>query len=667
MIVQNRRLTTVVFALVVASVLVGWVVSSESDRREEARERLGLIASALADRIMIAINNSTSSLYGIGELALLQDGHVERLPAISRSIRAAHQNILTVAIMPEGVVRQMEPIRGNEAAIGHDMFVDPDRVEEARLARDTGKMTVTGPYDLIQGGRGMVARLPLYDDGGFWGFVSIVYVFPDYLDSLGLKELDQQGIRFKLINVSDWPGERREVILANDAAPLVDPLIEPVDLPNNSWELRMALADAFDGVLLLKWLVAVLTFLASVFVFHRILLAISHQRRLKAELVRMSGEYMSRHSDERRFLARITHDLRSPLQYLLNEARVIARGEMTSCESARTIEQNVRYQLRLIDQLLEHSSWAESEPESFPEPGFLFGFLEDVEEQAGIVARENGNQLIVRIDPTVPDVVEADFRALQRILLNLLGNAAKYTRKGEIRLLVRAHSRTGERARLTFRVEDNGEGDGAFELSELQQAFRRAGQAEGKAGAGLGLYIVSDLLRRMDSQLEYAVGELGSGSIFHFSVDVPIREADDVEAAYIESHVFDWDGADRRIVVVDDSRAARDGLAELLMGYGCEVDVFEGDAVALKAVKEERYDVLVCEQRFRGSCLSELLEANRANSVPASVLVYSSRPLDERNETNADAVDAVCLKPAMTSHLLDLIDRLSCCRSHDGR
>jgi len=653
--IRYNRLLIFAVALVMASLFAGWIVSTESDRQKADRERLVLIAKGLADRITIAINNSTSALYGIGELALVQDGHVNRLPAISRGIRLVHENILNVAIMPEGVVRQMEPIEGNEAAIGHDMFADPDRIVEARLARDTGEMTVTGPYDLIQGGQGVIARLPLYENERFWGFVSIVYVFPDYLDSMGLKELGHQGIRFKLVNTPDRPGEQREIILASDADPLADPVIEPVNLPNNGWELQLAYADSFNGILLLKSVGALLAVLFLVFVFHRTLTAIQQQRRLEVTLARKNGEFISRHSDQRRLLARITHDLRSPLQHLLNEARVIARGDISSRESARSIEQNVRYQLRLIDQLLEHSSRAESEPESFPEPGFLFGFLEEIQEQALLLAQENGNELIVRIERAVPDVIEADFRALQRILLNLLGNAAKYTRDGEVSLLVQVRSLSDGHASLAFRVEDNGEGAGALELAELQQAFRRANQEDGTAGVGLGLYIVSDLLRQMDSQLEYAAGEGGRGSVFHFSLDVRVCEPDAVEAAYIESYVFDWSGEGCHLLIVDDSQPIREGLAELLMGYGCDVDVHEGDAAALDALRQGGYDLLICEQRFRETHLSDLLEANEANATPAPVLVYTSRPLEDRDK--ADVIDATCLKPATSSDLLSLIER----------
>jgi signal transduction histidine kinase len=653
--IRYNRLLIFAVALVMASLFAGWIVSTESDRQKADRERLVLIAKGLADRITIAINNSTSALYGIGELALVQDGHVDRLPAISRGIRSVHENILNVAIMPDGVVRQMEPIEGNEAAIGHDMFADPDRIAEARLARDTGEMTVTGPYDLIQGGQGMIARLPLYENERFWGFVSIVYVFPDYLDSLGLRELGHRNIRFKLVNISDRPGDQREIILASDAEPLAEPVIEPVNLPNNGWELQLAYADSFNGILLLKSVGAFLAVLLSVFVFHRTLVAIKQQRHLEATLARKNGEFISRHSDQRRLLARITHDLRSPLQHLLNEARVIARGDISSHESARSIEQNVRYQLRLIDQLLEHSSRVESEPESFPEPGFLFGFLKEIEEQARLLAIENGNELTVRIDRLVPDVIEADFRALQRILLNLLGNAAKYTRDGEVRLLVQVRSVGDGHASLTFRVEDNGEGAGALELAELQQAFRRASRAEGRAGVGLGLYIVSDLLRQMDSQLEYAAREDGCGSVFHFNLDVRVCEPDAVESAYIESYVFDWEGDGCRLLVVDDSRPVREGLAELLMGYGCNVDVHEGDPAALDAARQGGYDLLICEQRFRGAHLSDLLAANKANAAPAPVLLYTSRPVEDRDK--ADVIDAACLKPATSSDLLSLIDR----------
>ena len=644
------------FAFMVISLLAVWIAATEVAREKDARDRLELVSAALADRITIAINSSTSTLYALGELALAQDGHIERLPAIARDIRSVHENILNLAIMPDGVVQQMEPIEGNEPAIGHDMFADPNREAEAWLARETGEMTVTGPYDLIQGGRGVIARLPLYEKDRFWGFVSIVYMFPGYLDSLGFRQLDQQGIRFKLINVPDGPEEKAEIILASDERPLSDPVIKPVQLPNNLWELQLVYATGFNSVLLLKLIGAVLGFALSVFVFNRILVAITEQRRLEASLAKKNGEFVSRHSAQRRMLARIAHDLRSPLQGLLNEARAIARGDLAEHVSARSIEQSVRYQLRLIYQLLEHSSRAESGSESSKEPQYLFGFIHEVEEQAKVLARGNDNRLVVRVDPGVPDVVELDFHALQQVLLNLLGNAAKFCENGEIGLRVRCRKVAERRVELTFEVKDTGSGIDGDDLVDLQRAFRRAEGSAGQTGSGLGLYIVSDLLRRMDSQLEYAAGAEGLGSVFHFTLEALVRDVDDVEAAYIESHVFDWDGNGRKLLIVDDSPSVREGLAELMLGYDCDVDSLKGGQAALDALGEHQYDLVICEQHFERLSLADLLKANRNSPVPAPVLVYASRPLDEQDAGNG--VDAIVLKPATTSHLLSVTDRL---------
>ena len=134
---ENRRAWVAVFAFVMVSFLAAWIMVTELARHNEAKDRLELVSAALADRVTIAIKNSTSTLYALGELALVQDGHIERLPAIARDIRAVHENILNLAIMPDGVVRQMEPIEGNEPAIGHDMFADPKREADAWLARNT--------------------------------------------------------------------------------------------------------------------------------------------------------------------------------------------------------------------------------------------------------------------------------------------------------------------------------------------------------------------------------------------------------------------------------------------------------------------------------------------------------------------------------------------------
>lgn len=221
-------------------------------------------------------------------------------------------------------------------------------------------------------------------------------------------------------------------------------------------------------------------------------------------------------------LARITHDLRTPLLDIVDYAR---RLVSESCHDyPQRIERSAHRQLALIDELLEFSR---SELPHDEMPGDLRLFLADIAEEVEPLAQRNDNTFELHLAADVPGQVNADFRRLRTVLLNLLGNAAKFTHHGAIRLQVSCLQPGADRLRLRLGVEDTGRGIPPHEQQRLLQPFERGDGVDTIEGSGLGLTIVTQTLQAMGSKLEVqSDGVRGTRFSFELSLALPESRAE---------------------------------------------------------------------------------------------------------------------------------------------
>lgn len=224
-------------------------------------------------------------------------------------------------------------------------------------------------------------------------------------------------------------------------------------------------------------------------------------------------------SAHKHLLARISHDLRTPVQNILNAARQLSADGVAQ-QQAQQIEQSARLQLELIDELLEFPR-TDQHLELLPAPGYLFGFLRQIEEAGQFLAQRNGNRFVCEFDEDLPLVVNADFRRLRQLLINLLANAAKFTRRGDIEFRVSLIDQTADQVQIEFTVMDNGIGIPAADMARLAEPFQRGGNAARHEGSGLGLYIVKQMLEQMGSRLQMAQVDSGGS---RFSFILPLQE-----------------------------------------------------------------------------------------------------------------------------------------------
>lgn len=381
------------------------------------------------------------------------------------------------------------------------------------------------------------------------------------------------------------------------------------------------------------------------------------QERLESTVAIRTGQLNESLRARSSLMARISHDLRSPLVSIIDYARMARAGVVDDFPSK--VERNARQQLDLIDELLEFSKSELQQLELTLAPGYLYGFLQELEEEAGFLASRQNNRFGCCFADDLPALVRADFRRLRQVLLNLLGNAAKFTHDGVIVFEVTCQQTSPGQVLLYFSISDSGIGIDAQSPERLLKPFQRGQGVEGYDGSGLGLSIVTQLLQIMGSELELQRLE-PKGSRFSFQLPLACASEEDLDSSFVENHGVQVDGSGRKVLIVDDLPQNRDWVSDLLAGYEFEVQTAASAEQALEQLECESFDLLISDMRMPGMDGWELLSHLRARWPALPVLLYSAvpalRPMDMPGSLR---FDDTLLKPASSRDLLARVDNLS--------
>jgi len=251
--------------------------------------------------------------------------------------------------------------------------------------------------------------------------------------------------------------------------------------------------------------------------------------------------------------------------------------------------------------------------------------------------------------------VSGDLPRLRQILLNLLSNAVKFTEAGEVVLTVGAEARPAGRVELTFAVRDTGIGLSAQGKSRLFQSFSQADSSTTRkyGGTGLGLAISKRLAEMMGGRMGAESDGLGTGSTFHFSVEVPV-------APLPPSRQRDFVGVQpelqgRRMLVVDDNATNRRLLAAQVDKWGMAARATESPLEALRWIEQgEPFDLAVLDMHMPG--MDGIALARRLRAIRPSLPLVLFSSLGRRDAGEAESLfDAYLGKPIRQSHLFDTL------------
>ena len=389
-------------------------------------------------------------------------------------------------------------------------------------------------------------------------------------------------------------------------------------------------------------------------------LDISERKRAEIHLRAAKEAADSANQAKSQFLANMSHEVRTPMNAILGMTDLVLQTPLNPAqkEYLRLVQQSGESLLAIINDVLDFSKVEAGKMELERQPLNIRDCVADTMKALASDGHARGLELLLDIEPDVPRQVRGDSLRLRQVLTNLIGNALKYTERGEVTTHVQADSRQDDQVVLHFAVRDTGVGvPGRAEGSDLQRVLSRPTlqRLASFGGAGLGLAIASRLVELMNGRM-WVESEVGRGSTFHFTAGFEVdTDQEDTDRQ--------WPFENLRALIVDDNAANRRILKKLLANWKLSVSTSESCSAARERIEHAQqqdapFQLLLIDANLDKRNGFELVEHCRHNpsQQPATLLMWSagSRP-GEIAVCNQMGISAYLTKPIKESDLEEMI------------
>jgi len=575
----------------------------------------------------------------------------------------------------------IEPLDRNLRALGFDLNSDPVRRRSIEQARDTGKAVATAPVRLAQAfGKepGFLVLLPVYDGplpntvmarrDQLRGFAVAVFRVADLVGS-AIHTLSDRGIEAELFDES--PGKEKlygTVSSGNSAPDYHGRAVSWLEVAGRRWALVFNATPGFVSAQThwQSWLILcgglAFTFLTAAYLYggwRRTCEVAAANAALQQEvLVRQRAEAAAAFADKAKseFLASMSHEIRTPLNAILGYTQLMQRDRLLSEEQrdgVRGISASGHHLLGLINEVLDLSKIEAGRMELNPIDFDLGGLGASLAATFKPLCAQKRIGFRVEIDPRATQQVRGDEGKLRQVLINLLGNAVKFTTAGEVYLSI---SPAADK-RWLFEVIDTGLGIPESELADIFKPFHQGSGAQHQGGTGLGLAIAQRQVDLLGGKLEIQ-SERGAGSRFYFNI--PLADGSGKTEPAIRQVARLGPGSRVSALVVDDRRENRDVLGGMLSGIGCDVSYAATGAEAVQVHRELGPHIVFLDLLLPGITASETarLLMREGRNASMKIVAHSASPLTRLREEAAAAgcVDFLS-KPFRSEQLYDCLQR----------
>ncbi len=363
------------------------------------------------------------------------------------------------------------------------------------------------------------------------------------------------------------------------------------------------------------------------------------------------------------FLANMSHELRTPLNGILGYAQILQRSAAIPSkdkEGIRVIHQCGNHLLTLINDILDLSKIEARKLELYPTEFHLGSFLTGIAEICQIRAQQKGLDFQLVVAENLPVSIMVDEKRLRQVLINILGNAIKFTDQGCVTfrvLAIDSPNADDQHALLRFQVEDTGIGMSPEQLEKIFLPFEQVGDRQRRSeGTGLGLAISQRIVQIIGSQLEVS-SQLNKGSVFALNVLVPIAKGGDIKNIPSPRRIIGIDGISPQIVVLDRNRDNQTVLSECFESLGCQV-VACGESLDLQTILDHAPQILVMNlDRWENAILLKAIrgqaQLQKTLVVACSASVFSQ---DQERSLGLGA-DAFLSQPVQIDDIIQLLQR----------
>ena len=391
-----------------------------------------------------------------------------------------------------------------------------------------------------------------------------------------------------------------------------------------------------------------------------------HQLRIRAELetavatrTRDLAEATARAERANRakgeFLANMSHELRTPLNAVLGFTQLLAADKslgQRQLEKVEIVSRSGEHLLALINDILDISKIEAGKVESHVEAFDLPRFLEDMKEMFAIRCERKGLSLYIETTSELPRWVEGDLGKLRQVVINLVGNAVKFTSDGGVGITVGRDC-----SRIRFAIVDSGKGIPADEIGLIVQPFTQSSITDHEGGTGLGLAISARFIEMMGGELEIQ-SEVGKGSSFGFAIELPETDSRPQDETAAEVPIAVKPGSEVTVLIVDDKETNRLVLKEMLDAAGFSTIEARNGREALERALEYRPSIVFMDIRMPEmdgyEAVRLLKERPEGSAMKVFALTASAFKHDEER-IRAAGFDGFLAKPFKRAALFQLI------------
>jgi len=361
------------------------------------------------------------------------------------------------------------------------------------------------------------------------------------------------------------------------------------------------------------------------------------------------------------FLANMSHEIRTPMNAILGMIALLQSTGLTARQAdyVDKTEGAARALLSLLNDILDFSKVEAGKMTLDPRPFGIDDLLRDLSVILSASVGTKNVEVLFDVSPGMPARMVGDDMRLRQVLINLGGNAIKFTSAGEVVVRVREAGRTASSITLEFSVSDTGIGIAPEHQARIFSDFSQAEASTTRrfGGTGLGLAICQKLVTLMGGTLELQ-SEAGKGSRFFFTLKLPVAQGEKAASA-MQKMV-------ERVLIVDDNAVARDVLAQMAKSLGWHADLAESGQQALTQLEREaaagnHYDAMFVDWKMPGmdgwETSQRIREHPAAGQAPLVVMVtaHGREMLAGRDATDRALLDGFLVKPVTASMLVDAL------------
>lgn len=644
------RIHLLLTVLLIGGLGIAWVYVEGINQREHDASIRGRVSDHLGD---LRAKLQSHLYYNIRVTEGLQsfitthpDLDQETWARAVKPLLGRQSQLRNIAGAPDLIIRLMYPVEGNEKAIGLDYRKNAAQFAAADLARTTGALVLAGPLELVQGGTGLITRIPVFvdDESGkeqrFWGLISAVIDADRLFSAAGL---DDPSLEIEVaIRGTDATGAEGPVFFGRAGIFGDEPITRPIALPYGEWQMAAIPTSGWvqrpDNLWRLRALMLAVCL--------SIVIPVWMMGRLIAELhvARQAANQASEAKSN--FLSSMSHEIRTPMNGMLGMAQLLGETRLDA-EQRRCVEvinESGEALIQVINDILDFSRLEAGRVEIVRRPFALGDLVRSVVELLGTQAQER------RVDLRVEAIDEhaGDFRGdpgrIRQILINLIGNAIKFTRDGSVRVRVAIEDPDSQPHQIVrFEVEDTGIG---IEQQKIDHLFERFAQADESVateygGTGLGLSISKALVDAMNGVMGVE-SQPGEGSLFWFELPLEAFDAPQAEPSNPGSGPGSENAPALAILVAEDVLTNQTIARRALEKLGHEVEIANNGQQALEALRRRHFGLVLMDVRMPmmdGLTATRAIRAGEAGDANVPIVAMTA---------NATGVDReACLECGM--------------------